>query len=196
MDILLEKVSDFIILLLMKLIQLFGGKNLFSSPKTIETGVLGPGEVEIYHSLSYVQQHIWQDERNTLIIGSPHMKYWFETADEPRMLDFLKNTISLKVSVCYYQGPQSTASDLISRGMSICKEKFPERFSFVLSEKTTSISYIAYKFQDKKRLYSRCLVGFQEANYRARPFIEFVEKEGDQSDFVEAIMDFHKRNEG
>lgn len=87
---------------------------------------------------------------------------------------------------------KDTDEDVLD-GLKICKDEFANRFFYKIVDESSSISYIYYKFKIKRRIYSRCIVGFQKTNYTARPFIEFVSREELECEFVKSILSSHNR---
>lgn len=191
MDDLIEKIVDTIVQILMKICCRFKSKEIYCSKQTLELGLLNSDEIEQYHSFFLIQNNILQEERNVLIIGSPHLKYWFETMDEPRMIRFLRNTRHIKVRVILYGNVDDNGNVL--SGLGVCKSEFENRFFYNVVDELSSISYIFYKFQIKKKIYSRCIVGYQKTNYTNRPFIEFVSHDGKECEFVRSIISSHNR---
>lgn len=187
---LIQQVIKLIVLLLEKIYDRFWGYNLFCSPQKIKVGVIEPSGIENYHHMLYIQNNILQDKDNILIIGSPHLKYWFETIDEPRMLTLLRSTSCIKVSVNLYKSKYNDEN--VINGLMLCKSKYEDRFFYKLIDESSSISYIYYWFKIKKKIYSRCIVGYQGTKYRDRPFIEFISQKGLECDFVKSILDSHE----
>ena len=92
MNELIEKIIDGIVLILTKIYGRFKNGKMYCSQEKLKIGLLSSDEIEQYHSFFWIQSNILQEEGNILIIGSPHLKYWFETQNEPRMIRFLRNT--------------------------------------------------------------------------------------------------------
>lgn len=189
MNILFEKIGDGIALILLRIYGHFKDGGMYCSQRKIKIGLLSSDEIEQYHSFFELQNNILQAEGNTLIIGSPHLKYWFETKDEPRMIRLLRNTRHIKVSVILY----NNMDENVQSGLEVCKNEFFNRFCYKIISESSSISYIFYKFKIGNRTYSRCIVGFQETNYIDRPFIEFVSQQGEECEFVNSIVSNHNR---
>lgn len=184
MDELIKKIIPEILL---KLYNHFKNGGMYCSQDKIKIGLLSSDEIEQYHSFFELQNNILQEADNTLIIGSPYLKYWFETQDEPRMIRFLRNTRYIKVSVILY----NNMDENVQSGLEVCKNKFSDRFCYKIISESSSISYIFYKFKIGNRIYSRCIVGFQKTNYIDRPFIEFVSRQGEECKFVNSIVSRH-----
>lgn len=189
MDELIERLVDAIVLILMKIFYCFKDGKKYCGQQKVKIGLLNSDEIEQYHSFFWLQNNILQEERNILIIGSPHLKYWFETQDEPRMIRFLRNTRYVKVSVILY----GNMDEKVLSGLQICKNEFTNRFLYNIVDESSSISYIFYKFRIRKKVYSRCIVGFQKTNYTARPFIEFISRDGMECEFVKSIIFSHNK---
>ena len=171
----------------------------YCSPRRIKVGISDlindegckTQYIEGYHSYSYIEDHIFNDENNTLIIGSPHLKYWFETEDDPRLLKILDSKV-IKISVNLYKCDSEEVDEKIKHNLEFCKSKYGSKFSYHIINEPTSISYIFYNFKIKRKLYSRCLVGFQKTKYRERPFLEFVSEADSECSFVKSILTSHK----
>lgn len=172
---------------------------MYCSPQRIKVGIsnlisnedCGKQYIEGYHSYSYIEEHIFNDENNTLIIGSPHLKYWFETEDDPRLLKILDSKV-IKISVNLYKSDSEKVDEKILHNLEFCKNKYGSKFSYYIIDEPSSVSYIFYNFKIRRKMYSRCLVGFQKTKYRKRPFLEFVSEAGSECSFVKAILASHK----
>lgn len=186
-----EIVVDFIVEIVVSLFKSLKKGGYFCFPVTDMVGFAESRTIEMYHPFVFIQENVWQDSSNTLYIGSPYLKYWFETADEPRMLNLLNNTHKFKVSVNYYNDvvPENK---IIIEGLETCKQRFPERFQYSIIKRYSSISYIEYKFMVKNQIHYRCIVGFQDTMYSERPFLEFVGKDDHKPGFVREIIESHK----
>lgn len=161
----------------------------YCSPKKERIGLLDSRKVEQYHSYHFIKDNILQEKESVLLIGSPHLKYWFETPDAPRMMDFLDSTKTAKVCVVLYNGNQSN----IKSGLDLCQNKYSSRFDYRVVTETSSLSYIYYHFKNKNKIYSRCLVGYQGTEYTDRPFIEFVSPIESECQFVKSIVAAHMK---
>lgn len=164
----------------------------YCSPQKDIIGLLDFRRIEQYHSYHYIKSNILQEKESVLFIGSPHLEYWFETPDAPRMKDFLDSTKTVRVCVILYNGCNGVQRNIQS-GLDLCKNEYDKRFEYKITNETSNLSYIYYKFKNRNKTYSRCLIGFQSTEYADRPFIEFVNPIEFECQFVKSIVAAHTK---
>lgn len=168
-------------------------------------GTGSQNELEGSHNYYRIETFINTDPiGNTLIIGSPFLRYWFESPDGCRLERMLTDLPDLKAEVVLFSptGSGSTQSpteradlhDLMSKVQS----RFPERLRFTVTDIQTDISYITYTIipEGSEHRMRRLLVGLQISLYAHRPFFELLSPLDEPDHVTQAVMAFHETTLG
>jgi hypothetical protein len=183
--------NDFLLNLFLKIISAIWRKEFspnYVSKKKETVGLLSADQMEGIHNFERIQSYIYEEDNNTLYIGSPYLSYWLNSGRITRLERLLNNTKKFKVTVIYYSDTPS--NDYVCKLEKI-KNEYKVRFNYSL-EKYSTISYIVYNYKSwTTSIYTRAIVGYQGGKYEKRPFVEFVSKKEHCNDFVQRIIDSH-----
>jgi hypothetical protein len=162
-------------------------------------------ELEGSHNYYRIESYIRTDlPDNVLIIGSPYLRYWFDSSDSSRMERILVELPELSAEVVLFTPTGSGSAQSSSQrestitAMENVEQRFPKRLKCGSTDTQTDVSYISYTMipEGASMRMRRLLVGLQFAPYSERPFFELVSPIDEPDHVSAAIMAFHNKSLG
>lgn len=171
-------------------------KPLLSNHTIIGNGYIN--DIEEKHNFINICNYCHNDSANTIYIGSPYLRYWFETEDNCRAKRFLEETKKCCVSVILYTpiknyNEKLNNQEIVKNQIIEVSKLYSDRFKYAFVEMNSSISYIIYDFDFQGNIWQRALIGLQNTKYDKRPFIEYTFPKGNQVPIINTIICDHNK---
>jgi Domain of unknown function (DUF4062) len=137
-------------------------------------------DVEKSHSVAAITGMLWDKPKSILRLGSPYLRYWIESSEDPRLRWLMEHTKHIRVQVALFEvngrRPRNYEQNrsVIAQQCRAIARAFPARLEFKMSKRASDLSYIIYPLQESNGATSRAMIGIQTQIYNERPFMELV----------------------
>lgn len=166
--------------------------------------IIGSGDkhdLEAHHSFACILDNLIDDNENSLLIGSPFLRYWFDGTKNPRMAKLLEKSNHTVIKVALFSQEESRLNDdeykQITKQMEQFSSSFPSRFYYRITDEYSELSYIIYDIKHPEirtngQRWQKAIVGYQKTNYDERPFIELNYEKEKIEPFIRVLKDNHE----